>query len=393
MRKSVKWTLHIFIALALLGAGTAGMGVLKGKKAPIKKQTPAVPPPLVRTLEVRSAANRVKIKGEGTVRPLREIILVPQVAGKVIYLSPALVNGGQFHKGETLLRIEPDDYHLAVTLAQAKVKDAESKLKLLKAEAAAAREEWRIHKFADQETGGEPPPLVVKEPQLLAAQAKLEADQADLQKARLYLARTRIKASFNGRVSQENVGLGQYVVVGQKLATLYATDAVEIVLPLEEADLAWFQVPGFTPGEGPGSEATVTAELAGKQLTWQGRVVRAEGKLDERTRMIRVVVRVEKPYSAKPPLAIGLFVNVAIEGAVLPASTVIPRAALHQDGTVWVAENGRLRFRRVVIARINGDRVLIESGLRSGDKVVLTRIKTATDRMRVRTAPPAEEQS
>jgi RND family efflux transporter MFP subunit len=393
MRKSAKWILHIFVALALLGAGTAGMGVLKGKKAPIKRQEPTAPPPLVRTMEVRTAASRITIQSQGTVRPLREIILVPQVAGKVVYLSPALVNGGEFKKGETLLRIEPDDYRLAVTLAQAKVKDAESKLKLLEAEAAAAREEWRIHKFAGQESAGEPPPLVVKKPQLLAAQAKLEADQADLKKAQLNLARTRIRAAFNGRVSQENVGLGQYVVVGQKLATLYATEAVEIVLPVEKADLAWFHVPGFTPGEGPGSKATVSAAVAGKHLRWDGRVVRAQGTIDERTRMIRVVVRVEKPYAEKPPLAIGLFVNVAIEGDVLPGSTVIPRAALRQGDVVWVVEEGRLRFRPVEVARIDGDRVLIESGLRGGEEVVLTPVKAATDRMRVRTAPLEEEQS
>ena len=85
---------------------------------------------MVRTINVSPGLQEVQIKGEGTVQPLREIQLIPQVSGKVVFMSDSLVNGGQFRKGDTLLRIDPVDYRLAVTLAQAQVKDSESKLKL-----------------------------------------------------------------------------------------------------------------------------------------------------------------------------------------------------------------------------------------------------------------------
>jgi RND family efflux transporter MFP subunit len=329
----------------------------------------------------------VFIRGEGTVRPLREINLVPEVSGKVVFLSPAMVNGGAFQKGEVLLRIDPVDYRLAVTLAGARIKDAESKLKYVQAEAEAAREEWRLHLSDGSKTQSEPPPLVAKEPQLMAAQAVLEAERANLKKANLNLERTELLAPFNGRVSEETVGIGQYVNAGQRLASLYATDSVEIVIPMDEDDLAWFHVPGFTPGEGPGAKTLVKARVAGQALTWEGRVVRTEGKLDERTRMINVVVRVENPYARKPPLAIGLFVAVEIQGCTLPNTTEIPRAALHQGDVVWVEDGGRLRFRKVEVARMDGDRVLIKAGLRNGEKVVLSALKAPTDNMAVRSVP------
>jgi RND family efflux transporter MFP subunit len=374
------------VALALVGAGVVGMGALKAQRQEIKKELPPAPVPLVRTVQIRTGTQPLIVRGEGTVKPMREIQLVPQVGGKVVYVSPALVNGGRFCNGDVLLRIDPEDYRLAVTLAMAKIKDSESRLSLLEEEAAAARDEWRAHNNG-KTSRKEPSPLVTKEPQLVAARAKLEADEADLRKADLSLERTELKTPFNGRVSQEKVGIGQFVSPGQALATLYGTDAAEIVVPLEPGDLAWFHVPGFTNGNGSGAPAAVKALVAGMERSWSGRVVRTEGKLDERTRMINVVVRVEHPYASLPPLATGLFVSVEIEGKALPGAAVIPRAALREGGRVWVVEEGRLRFRNVSVARIEGERVLVASGLSEQDQVVVSALSVVIDNMAVRTTP------
>jgi RND family efflux transporter MFP subunit len=229
---------------------------------------------------------------------------------------------------------------------------------------------------------------VAKEPQLAAAQARLEADRADLRKARLNLERTKLKAPFKGRVGQESVDIGQYVTPGQPVAALYSTEAAELVVPLEVEDLLWFHVPGFTPGNGQGSPALVAAQIAGSERTWRGVVVRTEGKLDERTRMINVVIRVNNPYAQKPPLIFGLFVNVFIEGRTLPGAFNIPRSALRQGEVVWVVDGeGRLRFQRVDVARIQGEQVIIASGLKDGDRVVTSSLKAVSDRMQVRPIP------
>jgi RND family efflux transporter MFP subunit len=391
MSKTKRRFLHVAIVIVLVALGALGLRALTASKPEIKKRKPTAAIPMVRTITVKTGPQSIHILGEGTVRPLREINLVPQVGGKVVYASPSLVNGGEFSQDETLLRIDPVDYQLAVTLARAKVKDAESHLGLAEEETAAARQEWRLHYAGGPKANRKPPPLVAKEPQLAAAQAKLEADRADLRKALLNLERTELKTPFDGRVSQENVDIGQYVSPGQALATLYSTEAAEIVLPLEDEDLFWFHVPGFTPGNSPGSPAKVRARIAGRDLTWPGKVVRTEGKLDERTRMIRVVVRMEKPYAKKPPLAVGLFVTVDIEGRTLPNAAIIPRSALHQGDVVWVVdkdnEDSRLRFRKVDVARIQGDEVIVQVGFQGEERVAITPLKAVTDGMAVRTGP------
>ncbi|MBW2651442.1 MAG: efflux RND transporter periplasmic adaptor subunit, partial [Deltaproteobacteria bacterium] len=250
-----------------------------------------------------------------------------------------------------------------------------------------AIEEWQNHYSDNSHAGKKAPPLVAKEPQLAAAHARLDADHADLKKALLNLERTVLKSPFNGRVSRKSVDIGQYVTPGQTLARLFSTEVVEIALPLEDKDLFWFDVPGFTPGDGSGSPATVYAKIAGHELVFSGKVVRAEGKLDEKTRMITVIVRVDRPYAKRPPLAIGLFATVDIRGRVLPNATVIPRAALRQGNIVWtVDDQGVLRFRAVRIARYQGEEIIIETGLKEGEMIVFSSLKAVTDGMTVRTA-------
>ena len=176
------------------------------------------------------------------------------------------------------------------------------------------------------------------------------------------------------------------------MATLFSTEAAEIVVPLENENLRWFHVPGFTGSEGPGSTAKAHARIAGRELSWDGQVVRAEGKLDERTRMINVVVRVDEPYATRPPLAMGLFVTVDIKGRQLPEGAVIPRRALQEDDMVWVVDGeNRLRFRKIDVACVQGDQVVVEQGLRDGERVVITPLKVVTDGMAIRPAGQEED--
>jgi RND family efflux transporter MFP subunit len=385
MTQTRRKLVHFGITVVLLALGAGALARLAASRTEIQKRPSAAPAPVVRTLRVQSGEAPIRIGGEGTVKPLREIRLVPQVGGEVAYVSPNLVNGGAFRRGELLLRIEPIDYELAVTLAEAKVKDAKRALELAQEESASAQEEWRLLHAGTPKGKKTPPPLVAKEPQLAAAKAALDARRAELEKALLDLERTELRAPFDGRISQEDVDRGQFVSPGQVLGSFYSTEAAEIILPMEDGDLLWFHVPGFTPGTGAGSPALVKARVAGRDRTWTGRAVRAEGKLDERTRMVNVVVRVERPYDQKPPLAVGLFVDVEITGRTLPEAVLIPRSALRQGHRVWVVDpNDRLRFREVDVARIEGETVILRSGLRDGERLVTSPLKAVTDGMTVR---------
>ena len=145
MDRKRKRVIHVIVSVALIIAGIVIMGALTATKSRLEKVAPSVPIPTARVIKVTTGPQTITIRGEGTVNPLREINLISEVGGKIVRISPALVNGGAFTTGHVLLAIDPVDYELAVTLAKAQVKDAESNLKMIQEEALVAREEWRSH--------------------------------------------------------------------------------------------------------------------------------------------------------------------------------------------------------------------------------------------------------
>jgi multidrug efflux pump subunit AcrA (membrane-fusion protein) len=133
------------------------------------------------------------------------------------------------------------------------------------------------------------------------------------------------------------------------------------------------------------------AHFAGSEREWHGRVVRTEGEIDPKSRMVHVVARVDDPYArraddGRPPLAVGLFVEAEILGRRAEGVVVLPRAALRSDGRVLVVDDEQnLRFREVEVLRKGRDELIISSGLAAGDRVCISPLEAAVDGMAVRT--------
>ncbi len=380
LRQLKPWVQGV-IALLVLAVGIEGFLWLKSMKKPPPRVTRVPSYPMVRVVPVTRGPVKMVVRTQGTVEPSAEISLVSEVAGRIVWVSPSLVSGGFFKKGDILCRVDQADYKDAVFLAEARVADARSRLEMARADAKAAKEEWD-----SMHPGMEPSPLAVKLPQLNAAVAELEAQKANLEIARRNLSRTEIKAPFNGRVASESVDVGSYVAPGAVIAVLYSIDAVEIPVPVSGSDLAWLDVPGVTCRQCTGARVVVRSETAGSEKTWDGYVARDSGKIDPSTRMHHLVVRVEKPFGSIPPLVPGGFVKVDIIGDTLPDAYVIPYEALHQGNVVWGIdpESHVLRFRKVKVARLDKEGVVVTAGLVDGELIAVSGLKSVTDGMKVK---------
>ncbi len=374
---------HILLSFLILLLGLGGAGLLAlSRKTPQREQKPVLGP-LVETIEVQAADNPVLIEGTGEAYARSMTTLVPQVSGRVVEVSPDLVGGGRFRAGEVLLKIDPRDYELAVESAEAAVIRAEVQLETQQAEAQSAEREWNaIH------PGEEPASsLVLRKPQIRQAQAELKAARAKLETARLQLERTAVSFPFDGIVLDETVDVGQFVMSGKSLATLYSTSEIEVRVPMESRELGFFDLPG--PGR-RGAEAEVLAELGGKTLQWKARVSRIEGQIDPKSRMAPIILEVPGAFSGdrgEIPLYPGTFVRVRIQGHSIPSSFVIPRSALRENNTVWVIKDNTLEIRPVTIARAEKERAILSSGLEPGEHLVTSLLEAVTSGMTVREAP------
>ena len=157
--------------------------------------------------------------------------------------------------------------------------------------------------------------------------------------------------------------------------------------------------PNAMADEGP--EVVLRARFAGRDLEWRGRVVRTEGEIDPRSRMLHMVARVEDPYGTRAtpgadpmpgtsPLAVGLFVQAKIAGRVAEDVIVVPRTAIRDGGKIAVVDaQDLLHLRDAEVIRIEEQDVLIRADLEPGDRIGTSQLQWMVDGMPVQ---PVSEQ-
>jgi RND family efflux transporter MFP subunit len=373
--------------VGILAIGVVGLITLIALRPEPPRVETTVAVPVVEAVQPEMRQGALQVRGNGSVRPTREISLVAEVAGKVVWTSPAMKTGGYFQVGQALVRIDPADYENAVAMAEAEVAQRRYELLLSQREAELAREEWqRSQRFTgiDQPPSTDQGSLALKEPQLKLADALLKSAEARLSDARTRLGRTTITAPYNGRIRTENVDAGQYVGPGTMVGSAYSTDAVEIAVPLTTQDAALIDGLWSAGRTGGRIEATVYADFGGTTQSWEGYVDRTEGALDTATRTVSVVVRVDRPYDAgERPLLVGMFTTVEIEGRELDRYYSLPREALREGNEVCVVRDGRLSFTPLEVIQEADGQVYVQ-GLDGAEQVVTSNLAVVTDGMAVR---------
>lgn len=391
--------------LAIVAAAALVVVIAWMTRPGVKAGPPREIAPLIEVIRAQPRDLRFVVHAQGTVVPRSESDLVPQVSGEVIWVSQNLVSGGFFNEGDPLLRIDPSDQRVELEAARAVVARTKSEY------ARAKTEIERQRRLADQGVASQAR-IDDAEKAFRVAEAELREEVAKLARAERNLERTEIGAPYQGRVRSEIADVGQFASRGSSLAKLYATDYAEVRLPLPDRDLFYLDIPfdlsgeRSVPGDDPaearvGPEVVLRAEFAGESRTWVGRIVRTEGEIDAKSRMVHLVARVEDPYGqngaiGSAPLAVGLFVEAEIQGRNVEGVFVLPRTALRTDAgddLVYVVDAGdRLRFRAVNVLRAEREEVVIDGGLEPGDRICISPMVAAIDGMVVRATVAAEEE-
>ena len=367
------------------------------KPAPIQ-QTPEKSRLLIDAVEVQSDTRQIIVHSQGTVLPSTETALSSAVQGRVIEVADHFVAGGFVQQGDLLLRIDDLTYRTAVARAQASVAAANTRLVEERGRADVAYQDWLRYKKEGQRSA-EAKSLALREPQIAEASANLQAAKADLAKAEEDLARTTVIAPYDGLIRQRNVDVGQHVAVGTVLGICFATDEIEVRLPVAEHKLSLLALP--TPGKET-TQATpiqLTVRLNKTDHHWLAKLTRVESVIDDRSRMLYLVATVNDPYqlnsqqathtgqTKQPVLRVGTFVNASITGKSLENIVSIPHDVLQTDNTVWLIDNnGKLQRRAVSIIANDSRYAYVDSGLVSGDKIAIGYIDSGNIGSQVRIA-------
>ncbi|KTD93878.1 MULTISPECIES: efflux RND transporter periplasmic adaptor subunit [unclassified Pseudoalteromonas] len=327
----------------------------------------------VSVLELVPQSYQVMIDSYGTVKPRTQSLLVAQASGQITEVSDEFREGGFFEKGDVLLKLDDRDHQAEVKSAQANLLTAEQSLLEEKARGQQALTDWKRLGGSSQASS-----LVLREPQLAAAQAQVLSAQATLEKAELDLERTKVTAPYAGRILSRSVDLGQVVSNNTQLATIYAIDSVEIRLPIKNKDLSFVNLPEqYRDGakNQAGSLVKFSSDLVGEQ-TWQGQLARTEGAIDENAQQLYVVAKIDDPYkstaSNQYPIKIGQYIKAQIAGKTVQNALIIPNSTIYQGTYVYVVEGDVLKRKDVTFAWQNANQAMIKTGLKANDKLVVT---------------------
>ncbi len=380
--RRLKWALSIGVIAASV---LAAVVLVATKEEPPRADKP-LEGTLVEVIQIDSATHDVDLHAKGTVVPAMEIILQPEVGGRVVWQSGELVPGGRFEDGQAILKVDDRDYRLAVESYRSQVRRARLDYTLEVRRSEVAKREW--NNFGEMDATDEQRALAQREPQLEAAKLALKAADSSLKRAELDLKRTMLRAPFNSMVVSETVDLGQLITPQTAVARLVGTDEyhVQVSVPVEALRTIRVRTEAR-----PGSPTTVTQRVGEGRIERRGEVIRQLPDLDPGGAMARILVRIDDPLGEEGelPLLLGAFVDVTAEAQPISDAIRLPRSALRNGREVYVMnDRDLLEIREVQIAWSEPDSVLVTAGLNPKERVVTSRIATPVPNMLLRASEP-----
>ncbi|MFT7373393.1 MAG: RND family efflux transporter MFP subunit, partial [Oleiphilaceae bacterium] len=325
----------------------------------------------VETEVLKETSFRVMVESFGVVKARTNSALYALISGQVQSVSPQYESGAFFKQGDVLLTIDSADYAVAVQVAKGSLVNAALALAEEEARYEQVQRDWKKQNKNIKATD-----YALRLPQLRAAESNIDTAKAQLSLAELNLARTKIRAPYDGRILDTFVNVGSVIGPSVQLAKIYSSDAIEVRLPIANKALRFINLPE------QGNQQKLPQIFVENKLTdppqfWHGRVVRTEAAIDAASQQLYVVARIDDPFqseqnSARRPLKIGQFVRANISGQTLEKVITIPNSALYQGSYVYVVKNERLQRQPVDILWRDQTTSVINSGLESGQHIVTT---------------------
>ena len=343
-----KGSFLVWGALAMVVALIFAMPMLK--KPEEKKAVEPEKPVAVRTLTIELRTVEDALLLPARVEPLQEANLAAERAGRVIEL---LADKGQaVEAGQVLLRLDGRLWEATRQRAEIEERDASRDLK-----------RWKELEKTGAVSGSE----------FESIQRRQETARIALDEAEVMLSQCEVRSPFAGVLVARLVEVGDYANEGQAVMRVIRLDQVKLTFDVPEQDIGSLR---------PGQKKTFTlAVLPGREFT--GEITFVSSQAARESNSFPVELKVENSDGA---LKAGMIAQVSLvrrerEGAVVvPLAAIVPRKGEHY---LFAVENGHAVRKRVQIAALMGHEAVLESGVATGDQIVVEGHRGLQDGMAV----------
>lgn len=354
------------VGLALLASGLlAGCG----DKGEAQQAMGEMPPAAVDVVTLHTAPLQLSSELTGRTAPLRVAEVRPQVNG--IILKRLFTEGSDVKAGQLLYQIDPAVYQAAVASAKANLAKAEANERSARLKAQRYAELVKVKAISRQEYDD-------ADAAWKQQVAEIGAAKAALQSANINLAYTRITAPISGRIGKSAVTEGALVTAQQasSLTTISQLDPMYVDVRQSTADLLRLKrevaAGKLTQGQKDGAKVSFQLE-DGSTYAEQGSLQFSDVTVDESTGMVTLRVIVPNPKDLLLP---GMFMRATLQEGERPEGLLVPQTAVTRTpnggATVMVVTpDNKVALRDVQVSRMVGDSWVVESGLKSGEKVIV----------------------
>ncbi|MGN8113832.1 efflux RND transporter periplasmic adaptor subunit [Labrys sp. 22185] len=334
--------------------------------------------------EAKTADVPVYLYGVGTVKAYNTVTITPQVSGQIVDMP--FREGQDVKKGEVIARIDDSTYKAALDQAIAKRAQDQALLDNAKRD---------LQRYIGLAASNSVTRQTADTQRSTVAQyeAQLKSDDAAIASAQATLAYTTITAPIDGRAGIRSVDVGNVVQASGStgLVTLTQLKPIAVLFSVPQQALAEIAPAG-------GKEPLQVEALRGdnKVLIDTGKLEVVNNEVDASTGTIQL-------KAIFPNEALGLwpgaFVNAKLKVRTLAGVVVAPTAAIQRgpNGTfVYVlGDDGTAKMRPVTVSQQGDQQVVVDSGLKNGEKIITTGFARLSDGAKVEVsksgAVPAEE--
>lgn len=348
------------LAAAAVIAGCTPSGAAGGAPA---GQGAAAPQVGVVTLAAQAVPVVTELPGRTSPYAIAEVR--PQVTG--IVLERRFAEGGEVKAGQPLYRIDAATYEAALASARASQAKAEANLASTRAKAQRYAELVAIKAVSQQDNDD-------SQAALKQAEAELQAAKAAVETARIDLDYTRVASPIGGRIGKSGVTQGALVTANQAtaLATVQQLDPIYVDVTQSSAELLRLRRELGQGAQKAGVKVTLRLE-DGSVYPLAGKLQFSDVTVDPGTGSVTLRALFPNPERVLLP---GMYVHAQIaegvrEQAILAPQQGVTRNAKGEAVALVVGADGKIEQRAVTAERTVGDRWLVTSGLRAGDRLVV----------------------
>lgn len=323
----------------------------------------------------------------GELRARRQVDLRALVAGEVVKTNPRFEDGVRVAKGDMLAEIDSFTYQLAVDDARAQLSG--SRAILSEREAAsdhAKREMERAKKLFEKGTVSKKTvddltlEYAVSTSRFEQQKSIVDRDKVRLERAKRDLKNTKIVAPFDAHVSNIAAREGRLLNSNDRVATITGADDFEVVFNLTDDQYGRLLARNTSI---VGRRLKVFWDIGGQRLTLSAQIRHVGATISQATRGADIYAQVDGQIPSN--LRSGAFVTVEMTQQAEPDVVAVPKYALYGENQIYVIEEGRLVPLLLTDYIDDGDRVLVKSGLRNGQTILLTQFNEAAAGVAVKT--------